>query len=207
MLNTTSRLLRLSTSTLTKRSPVPIAKSFSTTTPRLYAAKMEAFKKVGNRENAPPKHEMVHFPGLMSEKRSFGDFRTVLHTGLYSQIVAMEVPVNGEIGDEVHLVDQILLFTSGKGLATVNGKDQEVKAGDVVVVPAGTQHQFVTKGDQPLELITVYAPAEHLPSSVHKTKEEGDKAEEDEVDEAPEWALRGKGENEKEGLVKESGKY
>jgi mannose-6-phosphate isomerase-like protein (cupin superfamily) len=66
--------------------------------------------------------------------------------------VAMEVPVNGEIGDEVHLVDQILLFTSGRGLATVNGKDQEVKAGDVVVVPAGTQHQFVTKGDEPLEV-------------------------------------------------------
>ncbi|CAN9312021.1 unnamed protein product [Alternaria alternata] len=153
---------------------------------------MEAFKKVGNRENAPPKHEMVHFPGLMSEKRSFGDFRTVLHTGLYSQIVAMEVPVNGEIGDEVHTVDQILLFTSGKGLATVNGKDQEVKAGDVVVVPAGTQHQFVTKGDQPLELITV---------------RRGDKAEEDEIDEAPEWALKPKAENEKNGLVKESGKY
>ncbi|USP75141.1 uncharacterized protein yc1106_02415 [Curvularia clavata] len=189
---------------------------------------MEAYKKVGNRENAPPKHEMVHFPGLMSEKRSFGDFRTVLHTGLYKicydvatavlqgylanqpplgQIVAMEVPVNGEIGDEVHLVDQVLLFTSGRGLATVAGKDQEVQAGDVVVVPAGTQHQFVTKGDQPLELITVYSPAEHLPSSVHKTKEEGDKAEEDGVDEAPEWALRGKAENEKKGLVKESGKY
>ncbi|KAJ6203166.1 hypothetical protein J3E72DRAFT_231795 [Bipolaris maydis] len=163
--------------------------------------------KVGNREDAPPKHEMVYFPGLMSEKRSFGDFRTVLHTGLYSQIVAMEVPVNGEIGDEVHLVDQILLFTSGRGLATVAGKEQEVAAGDVVVVPAGTQHQFVTRGEQPLELITVYSPAEHLPSSVHKNKEEGDKAEEDGIDEAPGWALRGKKENEKEGLVKESGKY
>jgi putative ABC transport system ATP-binding protein len=89
----------------------------------------------------------------------------------------------------------------------VNGKNQEVKAGDVVVVPAGTQHQFVTKGDQPLELITVYAPAEHLPSSVHKTKEEGDKAEEDEIDEAPEWAGKSKAENVEKGLVNESGKY
>jgi hypothetical protein len=56
-------------------------------------------------------------------------------------------------------------------------------------------------------VITVYAPAEHLPSSVHKTKEEGDKAEEDEIDEAPEWSLKPKEENEKNGLVKESGKY
>ena len=108
---------------------------------------------------------------------------------------------------QVHTVDQILLFTSGRGLATVAGKDQEVKAGDVVVVPAGTQHQFVTKGDQPLELITVYSPAEHLPTSVHKTKEEGDKAEDDEIDVAPEWSQKSKDYNEEKGLVKESGKY
>jgi hypothetical protein len=56
-------------------------------------------------------------------------------------------------------------------------------------------------------VITVYAPAEHLPSSVHKTKDEGDKAEEDEIDEAPEWSLKPKEENEKNGLVKETGKY
>jgi putative ABC transport system ATP-binding protein len=74
-------------------------------------------------------------------------------------------------------------------------------------VPAGTQHQFVTKGDQPLELVTVYAPAEHLPSSVHKTKEEGDKAEEDEIDEAPEWSQKSKKENVDKGAVNESGKY
>ena len=65
----------------------------------------------------------------------------------------------------------------------------------------------MTKGDQPLELITVYSPAEHLPTSVHKTKEEGDKAEDDGVDEAPEWSLRPKEENEKSGEVREDGKY
>jgi hypothetical protein len=79
MLKTTSRFLRPSNVIRTVR-------PFTLSTARLAASspKMEAFKKAGNRENAPPKHEMVHFPGLMSEKRSFGDFRTVLHTGLYS---------------------------------------------------------------------------------------------------------------------------
>lgn len=99
------------------------------------------------------------------------------------------------------------MFTSGRGLATVAGRDQEVRAGDVVVVPAGTQHQFVTRGDEPLELITVYAPAEHLPTSVHRTKEIGDQEEEEGVDEAPEWSLRSKKENVERGLVNESGKY
>ena len=51
--------------------------------------------------NQPPHHEMVYLPGVISPNRSFGVFRRVLHTGLYSQFVAMEVPVNGEIGDEV----------------------------------------------------------------------------------------------------------
>ena len=50
----------------------------------------------------------------------------------------------------MHTVDQALTFTSGVGKATINGKDQDVKAGDLMVVPAGTQHQFVNTGPTPL---------------------------------------------------------
>ena len=60
----------------------------------------------GNTADKPPKNEMVYLPGVMSPNRKFGVFRKVLHTGLYSQFVAMEVPVNGEIGDEVRLCIQ-----------------------------------------------------------------------------------------------------
>jgi mannose-6-phosphate isomerase-like protein (cupin superfamily) len=73
---------------------------------------------------SPPKHEMVYFPQLTSEVRAFGQFRKVLHTGLFSQLVSMEIPVGGDIGDEVHTVDQVLIFTSGEGRATIAGKDQ-----------------------------------------------------------------------------------
>ncbi len=38
--------------------------------------------------------------------------------------VSMEIPVGGDIGNEVHLVDQVLIFTSGEGKATIAGKDQ-----------------------------------------------------------------------------------
>lgn len=82
-----------------------------------------------------------------------------------------------------------------------------MKASDVIIVPAGTQHQFVTVGDQPLEVITIYSPAEHDPRTVHKTKEEGDKEEDEGKDEAPEWSQKAKGENEKAGLVRTDGKY
>jgi hypothetical protein len=46
----------------------------------------------------------------------------------------------------------------------------------------------INTGPTPLCLYTVYAPAEHDPKSKHKTKEEGDKLEDEGKDEAPEWA-------------------
>ncbi|KAH8599419.1 RmlC-like cupin domain-containing protein [Bisporella sp. PMI_857] len=156
----------------------------------------------------PPAHEMVYFPNMTtSYPASNGEFRKVLFTSFYSQVVLMTIPVGGDIGDEVHTVDQALTFTSGIGKATVNGKDQDIKAGDLVIVPAGTQHQFVNTGPTPLILYTIYSPAEHDPRTVHHTKEQGDKEEEEGKDEAPEWSRRSKKENEELGLVRESGKY
>lgn len=106
----------------------------------------------------------------------------------------------------MHTVDQVLIFTHGTGKATIAGKDQDVKASDVVVVPAGTQHQFInTSKTEALELVTVYSPAEHDPKTVHKTKEEGDEEEDAGRDEAAAWSQKSKSENEKNGLVKESG--
>ena len=93
-----------------------------------------------------------------------------------------------------------LLFPSLTCSCTA-GKDQDVKAGDLIIVPAGTQHQFINTGPTPLILYTVYSPAEHKPTTVHKTKEQGDKEEDEGIDVPPEWAGRSKAENEKLGLV------
>ena len=51
---------------------------------------------------------------------------------------------------QIHTVDQALTFTSGKAKATVGGEEKDVEAGDLVIVPAGTQHQFVNTGPTPL---------------------------------------------------------
>lgn len=211
----TTSLLRYTTS----RSLLPLSTRTLTTTSPLFA-------KDDKMSTQPPKHGMVYFDGLTSKVRSFGQFRKVIHTGLYSQLVTMEIPVGGDIGNEVHLVDQVLIFTSGTGKAVVAGKEQvryttmrperggqntdrfmqNIKASDVVVVPAGTEHQFYnTSKDQPLELVTVYSPAEHDSRTVHKTKEEGDEEEDAGKDEAPEWSRQSKETNEKKGLVKEEG--
>ncbi|KAK3378617.1 RmlC-like cupin domain-containing protein [Podospora didyma] len=150
----------------------------------------------------PPAQEMQYFPDMTTALPSLSsEFRRVLWTGLYSQVVIMTVPVAGDIGDETHTVDQILTFTSGTGLAQVGGREQKVKAGDMVIVPAGTRHQFLNTGPTPLILYTVYSPAEHKPTTVHKTKEEGDREEEEGIDEPPPWSQRSKKQNEEEGWV------
>ncbi len=91
---------------------------------RLLSTTTAKMGKDSKMSTEPPKHEMKYFKGLTSEVRAFGQFRKVIHTGLYSQLVSMEIPVGGDIGDEVHTVDQVLIFTSGEGKATVAGKDQ-----------------------------------------------------------------------------------
>jgi len=51
-----------------------------------------------------PENEMVYFPDMQTSFPSTsGDFRRVLWTGLYSQLVLMNVPVGGDIGEEVSL--------------------------------------------------------------------------------------------------------
>ncbi len=113
------------------------------------------------------------------------DFRRVLWTGEHTQLVIMTIPADGEIGEEVHEVDQILTFVSGVGEAKVGGNTRKVNPGDLVVVPAGTKHNFVNTGPNPLVLYTVYGPAEHADGAVHHTKEEADAAEESGEDEPP----------------------
>ena len=113
------------------------------------------------------------------------DFRRVLWTGKHTQLVIMTIPPGGEIGEEIHEVDQILTFVSGVGQAKVGGQTRKVEQGDLVVVPAGKKHNFTNEGPNPLVLYTVYGPPEHADGAVHKTKEEADEAEESGKDEPP----------------------
>ena len=70
-----------------------------------------------------------------------------------------------------------------------------MKAGDLVNVPAGTKHQFLNTGTKPLGLYTIYPPAEHKTTTVHQTKEQGEKEEDDGIDAPPEWSQRSKAQN------------
>jgi mannose-6-phosphate isomerase-like protein (cupin superfamily) len=99
------------------------------------------------------------------------NFRKVLFTNKYSQVVLMSVLPGEDIGQEVHDdVDQVLAFVEGKGKAVIDGETHDIGAGDLFAVPAGTDHNFINTGNAALKLFTVYSPPEHPDGVVHATK-------------------------------------
>jgi mannose-6-phosphate isomerase-like protein (cupin superfamily) len=90
----------------------------------------------------------------------------------------MTIPPGGEIGEEVHEEnDQLLVFVDGQADAVLDGRTTKVVPNRLVLVQAGTRHNFINTGQSPLRLVTVYAPPEHAPGTVHQTKADADAAE------------------------------
>lgn len=105
-------------------------------------------------------------------------FRKVLETRANAQVVVMSLKPREDIGMEVHKkYDQILVNVKGAGRCILNGKKMEFNSGDLVYVPKGTWHNFVNTGNTALKLFTIYAPANHKPGTIHKTKQDAERAE------------------------------
>jgi mannose-6-phosphate isomerase-like protein (cupin superfamily) len=100
-------------------------------------------------------------------------FRQVLYTAKHCQLVVMSLKPNEEIGKEVHDVDQFFRIEKGEGKVIIDGTEQSVEDGDVIIVPAGAEHNVMnTSSAEPLKLYTIYAPPHHRDGIVHATKEE-----------------------------------
>ena len=80
------------------------------------------------------------------------NFRTVLWTGNNLQVT---------LGDSQDKLDFV----------------RDVEDDYAIFVPAGKWHNIVNKGDKPLKLYSIYAPAEHPHGTVHKTQQEAMEAE------------------------------
>lgn len=109
------------------------------------------------------------------------NFRQVLYTGKYSQLVLMSLKPGEEIGEEVHNEnDQFFRFESGEGKVIIDGNEYSVKDGSAIVVPAGAKHNVMNVSEtEDLKLYTIYSPAHHKDGIVRATKEEAEANEED----------------------------
>lgn len=114
---------------------------------------------------------------IESATKANTNFRKVLYTAKHSQLVLMSLRPNEEIGMEVHPDnDQFFRFEMGQGKCIIDGNEYLIKDGDVVIVPAGAQHNVVNvSGTQELKLYTLYSPAHHKDGVVRATKAEAEK--------------------------------
>lgn len=98
--------------------------------------------------------------------RPKGKFFQVLQTSDKSQTATMTLApgkASGPKGTDHPQSEQVLLVLDGEVVAEVGGRRRTLKAGDVVVVPAGAAHRFVNEGDAPAFTFNVYAPPAYDP--------------------------------------------
>lgn len=102
------------------------------------------------------------------------NFRKVLFTGPFSQLVVMSLKPNEDTGEEMHeSVDQFIRIEEGEGAAVLNDDRYEIGEGFAIIVPAGMRHNIInTSEDNPLKFYSIYSPPEHPDGTVHTTKEE-----------------------------------
>lgn len=100
------------------------------------------------------------------------DYRRVLYTGKYMQLVLMTLQPGEEIGLETHEGhDQFIRIEAGTGYAQLDDERRDLAAGSIVVIPSGAKHNVVnTSETEPLRLYTLYSPPEHPDGTVQRTK-------------------------------------
>ena len=117
-----------------------------------------------------------HVTNIEQETLENEDFRRVLYTAKNCQLVVMSIPSGGDIGEEVHDVDQFIRIEEGEGKSILDGVERDLTDGSAVVIPAGVRHNIKnTSGSDALKLYSLYAPPHHKDGTVHKTKEDAEK--------------------------------
>lgn len=111
-----------------------------------------------------------YIANIGTETKNNNNFRKVLYTAKYSQLVVMSLLPGEEIGEEVHNLDQFIRIEAGQGQAILDGVIYEISDDFAIVVPAGMKHNIINTGSNPMKLYTLYSPPEHRHDVVHVTK-------------------------------------
>lgn len=124
-------------------------------------------------------------------------YRTVAWSGRYLQVTLMSIEPGASVGLEAHpQTDQFLRLDAGRGRVVMGPApddlpfQQEVSDGWAVLVPAGTWHDVINIGDEPMRLYAIYAPVHHAAGRVQATAEDAERDELSGADEPPAWSVQ-----------------
>lgn len=77
---------------------------------------------------------------ILEKTRKYNNWKFALVIGKDAQVVFMNITPstnpNNEIGMETHKVDQVIFIAEGNGKAVLNGKESQVKSGDMIFIPS-----------------------------------------------------------------------
>jgi mannose-6-phosphate isomerase-like protein (cupin superfamily) len=112
------------------------------------------------------------------------NFRTALWTGEHLQLTLMSINVGEDIGLECHPdLDQFIRIEEGQGIVLMgdnkNRLDFKANVSDdfAFIIPAGTWHNLINTGCNPIKLYSIYAPPQHPWGTIHETKADAEAAE------------------------------
>ncbi len=104
-----------------------------------------------------------------------GNFRQVVYTAKFSQLVLMSLKPREDIGEEIHDGDQFFRIDKGMGRVVIDGTEHQIKDGFAIVVPAGAKHNVINDSDtDALKLYTIYSPPHHRDGVTHTTKQQAE---------------------------------
>ena len=106
------------------------------------------------------------------------NYRKVISTTKYQQLVLMSLKPKEEIGMELHkTIDQFIRIEKGSATAII-GKEHpkiyKLKKEHFIVIPAGTYHNIINTGRLELKLYSIYSPSNHKPGIINKVKPKND---------------------------------
>jgi mannose-6-phosphate isomerase-like protein (cupin superfamily) len=106
------------------------------------------------------------------------NYRKVINTTKYQQLVLMCLKPKEEIGMEIHKkVDQFIRIEKGTAIAIIGKETPKkyiLKKEHFITIPAGTYHNIINIGRGELKLYSIYSPPNHKPGTIQKNRPEND---------------------------------
>lgn len=114
---------------------------------------------------------MTHRVNIEKETIKNTNYRNVIYTDKYQQLVLMCLNVGEFIHLEKHVGTQFFRIEKGSGIAEIGIKKNKflLKDGISLTVPPNTLHKIInTNKTEPLKLYTIYSPPQHKPNEITK---------------------------------------